>query len=85
MNMRYRTSSNLELWQIASSVAQSEQERVVLIESFVYARPPCAIAAGWPYLFAGVAEVYTIKRDLLDRIKRCPQMQRLCRDSQLVT
>ena len=66
-----------ELWQAASAVAQSEQERVVLIETFAYDLPPRAILARHPELFADATEVYTTKRNLLDRLKRSPEMRRL--------
>lgn len=66
-----------EVWRVAGSAAQSEQERVALVESFVYALPPRAILARHPQLFADATEIYSAKRNLLDRLKRCPEMRRL--------
>ncbi|HEX9373943.1 MAG TPA: sigma-70 family RNA polymerase sigma factor, partial [Roseiflexaceae bacterium] len=54
-----------ELWRIAHSHAQSEQERVVLIESFMYDLRPKAILARHPQLFTSTLEIYAAKRNLL--------------------
>jgi DNA-directed RNA polymerase specialized sigma24 family protein len=66
-----------EVWRIARAIAQTEQERVVLVESYAYDLPPRAILARHPRLFADAAEIYTTKRNLLDRLKRSADMQRL--------
>ena len=69
-----------ELWRVASAVAQTEQERVVLIETYVYDLPPRAILVRYPGLFADATEVYTTKRNMLDRLKRSPEMRQLYQD-----
>jgi hypothetical protein len=66
-----------ELWRVAVDTAQNEQERITLIESFLYILPPRAIFERHPGLFADAGEIYTTKRNLLDRLKRCPEMRRL--------
>jgi hypothetical protein len=66
-----------KLWQIANSVVQNEQERCILIESYAYALPPRAILERHPSLFDNATEIYIIKRNLLERLKNCPQMRRL--------
>jgi DNA-directed RNA polymerase specialized sigma24 family protein len=66
-----------EVWRVAGSATQTEQERVVLTESFVYDLPPRAILARHPALFADADAIYTIKRNLIDRLKRNPEMRRL--------
>jgi DNA-directed RNA polymerase specialized sigma24 family protein len=45
-----------ELWATVGNLIHSEQERVVLLESFVYGQPPRAILARYPGLFANVEE-----------------------------
>jgi len=69
-----------KLWRIANSVVQNEQERHILIESYVYALPPRAILERHPSLFANTTEIYIIKRNLLDRLKHCPEMRQFYRE-----
>src|SRR5262245_25996341 len=69
-----------EFWRIASSLAQTKQERVVLIEGFMYDRRPRAILARHPDLFANATEIYAAKRNLIDRLKRCAELRRLYRE-----
>jgi hypothetical protein len=66
-----------KLWRIANSVARNEQERRILIESYAYALPPRAILERHPSLFATAIDIYIMKRNLLDRLKNCPEMQQL--------
>jgi DNA-directed RNA polymerase specialized sigma24 family protein len=66
-----------ELWQIVNGVVQSEQERVVLVQSMVVGLPPRAILASYPHIFANVDEVYTAKRNLFERLRRCRELRRL--------
>ena len=49
----------------------------MLTESFAYDLPPRAILARHPTLFADVDAIYTIKRNLIERLKRNPDMRRL--------
>src|SRR5689334_938208 len=66
-----------ELWQVATRLAQNEQERAVLIEGFMYDLRPRAILARHPELFAQPSEIYSAKRNLIERLKRCPDLLRL--------
>jgi DNA-directed RNA polymerase specialized sigma24 family protein len=66
-----------ELWRIASSVARTKQERYILIASYVYDLSPRAILSRHPDLFADATEIYSTKRHLLDRLRRCPEMREL--------
>jgi DNA-directed RNA polymerase specialized sigma24 family protein len=66
-----------ELWKIVNGTIQNEQDRVILIESFVYGQPPRAILMRYPQLFADVGEVYSIKRNLFERLKRCAALQEI--------
>src|SRR5262249_10136117 len=63
-----------ELWRIASQLAQSEEERVVLAESYVYVLPPRVILERHPHPFADTTAIYATKRNLLTRLKRCPEL-----------
>lgn len=64
-----------ELWKIVYSIVQSEQERVILIDSFVHGLPPRAILARYPQLFAAIVDVYNTKRNLFERLKRCEELR----------
>ena len=65
------------LWQIISNLAETSQERIVLVESFVLELPPRVILARHPELFTEVANVYFAKRNLLARLQRNPDLQQL--------
>jgi DNA-directed RNA polymerase specialized sigma24 family protein len=69
-----------ELWRIASSVAQTAQERCILVASYLYNLSPQAILERYPDLFANVSQIYAGKRNLLSRLKRYPAIQRLHRE-----
>jgi DNA-directed RNA polymerase specialized sigma24 family protein len=65
------------VWQLADSLTTSEQERVVLRESFVMDLPPRVILERHPQLFADVAAVYRAKRNLLERLERNRELRAL--------
>ena len=69
--------SRAELWRLVNSLVSNEQERTVLVESFVLALPPRAIWARHPDLFPTVMDVYTTKRNLLGRLQRNRDLQEL--------
>jgi hypothetical protein len=58
-----------ELWSLVGGLLNSEQERVVVVESFLFDLPPRTILAGHPELFASIDAVYAAKRNLLTRLK----------------
>jgi DNA-directed RNA polymerase specialized sigma24 family protein len=66
-----------ELWRLVTSIAHDERERIVLHESLALALPPRAIQARHRDLFADVAAVYRTKRNLLNRLQRNRDLQRL--------
>lgn len=66
-----------ELWQLVSSLVETEQERVILFESFALDLPPRTILTRHPQLFASIWEIYGVKRNLLARLQRNPAIQRL--------
>ena len=59
-----------ELWQAVSAEARDEAELLVATLSFVHGLKPRQIHQQCPDRFADVAEVYRIKRNLLDRLRR---------------
>ncbi len=66
-----------ELWLQISRMVANEQERVILIESLVYGRPPREILARNADLFGDIAAVYIAKRNLITRIQRNPDLRAL--------
>jgi hypothetical protein len=68
------------LWKIVFSNVQSEQERVILLETFVYAQPPRAILARYPHLFSSAHDIYNAKRNIFERLKRCSELQHIYQD-----
>jgi DNA-directed RNA polymerase specialized sigma24 family protein len=70
-------SARSTLWQLVERLVTSAQERIVLDESFVLALPPRQIHERHPRLFADVGAVYSVKRNLLNRLTRCHELQEL--------
>ncbi len=69
-----------DLWRLSSSLAETRQERTVLVESFVLELPPRTIMMRHPDLFTDITHVYFAKRNLLARLQRNPELQRLYKD-----
>lgn len=67
--------TKLELWQLINSLIGSDLERIVFTESFVYSLPPREIIARHPAMFADVAAVYCMKRNLTERLQRNPMLR----------
>jgi len=65
------------LWQIMIEEAHSKKEAIVLKLSFLYGLKPAQIYAEHRDLFESVREVYQIKRNCLNRLRRSPAMKRL--------
>jgi hypothetical protein len=68
-------SSCNELWRLVSCVAATTQERTLLHECFVLDLPPRRVLDRHPELFADITAVYTAKRNLLERLKRNPELR----------
>ena len=60
-----------ELWRLVGELTHDEQERIVIVESFVFDLRPRTILARHPELFADIDAVYAAKRNLLARLKGC--------------
>jgi DNA-directed RNA polymerase specialized sigma24 family protein len=74
----------VELWRFVMARTTSAQEQIVLAESFVCDLPPRAIQVRHPDLFANVTMVYTIKRNLLNRLQRDCALRQLADELQAV-
>ena len=64
-----------DLWRHISRMVANEQERIILLENFVYDLPPRDILARHPHLFSDIADVYTAKRNLMTRLQRNPELR----------
>jgi DNA-directed RNA polymerase specialized sigma subunit len=71
-----------EIWRLAEIAVVSEQERVVLRETFVNDLTPRAILRRYPDLFADAHAIYTTKRNLFDRLKRCAELRQVYQEWQ---
>ncbi|MDB4895851.1 MAG: hypothetical protein JWN15_2113 [Firmicutes bacterium] len=64
-----------QLWTIVASHAQTDRERVIIQTALVDGMKPRDIAVRYRGLFGGVQEVYTCKRNLLERLMRDARLQ----------
>jgi hypothetical protein len=68
--------SGRQLWDAIVRELQDEAEQKVAYLSFVRDMKPAEIAARHTALFASVADVYRIKRNIIERLRRNPEIQR---------
>ncbi|HYG60343.1 MAG TPA: hypothetical protein VD902_19915 [Symbiobacteriaceae bacterium] len=59
-----------ELWSSIARHARTDGERVLVVAGLVRGMAPREIASRYPGLFGGVADVYRLKRNLMDRLSR---------------
>lgn len=64
-----------EFWQLVDGLLTSEIERVIVRSSYLLGMKPGDIYAKWAMLFSGVEEVYTLKRSILARLRKCPELR----------
>jgi len=60
----------LRLWEMVTKLTQDEREIIVLRYSFVYDLKPAQIYAAHPDQFESLEELYRVKRNLLNRLRR---------------
>jgi DNA-directed RNA polymerase specialized sigma24 family protein len=66
-----------EVWALISTHITSSQEEIVVRESLILGLPPRTILERHPDLFEDVAEVYRIKRNLFERLRRDDDLREL--------
>jgi hypothetical protein len=64
-----------QLWTAVLNEAQDGAERQVAVLSFARGLKPGEVQARHPHLFATVADVYRVKRNLVERLRRSPQIR----------
>lgn len=61
-----------ECWAMLMGVVRGDRERLVLFQSLVRGETPAHIQQCYPHLFPQVEEVYRLKRNVLERLRRHP-------------
>jgi hypothetical protein len=64
-----------QLWQAVDRQLQDEPERVVAYLSFTRDLKPSEIFERHPSLYGSVADVYRIKRNVIERLRRSPEIR----------
>lgn len=64
-----------QLWQLIANCVTVEPEYTFLVERFVLELPPRVILARHPELFTDINALYAIRRNLLLRLQRMPELQ----------
>src|SRR6185437_15594263 len=65
-----------QLWEAIKRELQDEAEQQVVYLSFARDLKPAEIAERHPHLFAaGVADVYRVKRNVIERLRRSPAIR----------
>lgn len=65
-----------ELWRAIMDEVRDEAERLVATATLANQHAPREVAARYPDHFPTVADVYRVKRNLLDRLRRNPNVRR---------
>jgi hypothetical protein len=72
--------SSRALWDLVARLLPDATERLIAELSFVDDWKPRKIHAIHPDRFETVQDVYRIKRNVIDRLRRCPEVQQLLVD-----
>ena len=64
-----------ELWEVVNGELQDESERLVAYLCFVLDLKPREVYERHPDRYASVADVYRVKRNLLDKLRRSPKIR----------
>jgi RNA polymerase sigma factor (sigma-70 family) len=65
------------LWTVVAACCNDERERLVARLIFVEGIKPRQVAEQFPDLFPDVSDVYRVKRNLLERLRRDPTLRRM--------
>jgi len=66
-----------EFWSYVATQLNSEAERVVVFRSFVLGMKPGDIYNDYQHLFQNVNDVYNVKRNVLGRLSRDPELRQM--------
>jgi DNA-directed RNA polymerase specialized sigma24 family protein len=73
-------SQQQEFWRQINLRLADEKEQAVVFGSFVLAMKPAELQVRYAHLFGDVREVYRVKQNVLDRLRRDPELQILRAD-----
>jgi hypothetical protein len=68
-----------DLWQIIEEELHGEEERIVVYQAYVQGMKPSEICIQYRQYFPTVDDVYRIKRNVLERLRRSRRLQMLIR------
>ena len=71
------------LWQVIQEELNSEEERVLVYLAYVQGMKPSEIRSQYKRLFPSVEDVYRIKRNVLERLRRNRRLQKLFKHQNL--
>ena len=66
-----------EFWSYVDTQLNSEAERVVVFRSYVLGMKPGDIYNDCQHLFQNVNDVYNVKRNVLGRLSRDPELRQM--------
>jgi DNA-directed RNA polymerase specialized sigma24 family protein len=69
-----------EFWRQINRRLADEKEQAVVFGSFVLAMKPAELQVRYAHLFGDVREVYRVKQNVLDRLRRDPELHNLRAD-----
>jgi DNA-directed RNA polymerase specialized sigma24 family protein len=69
--------ARVEFWNQVTALLNSEAERVLVYNSFIMGMKPGAIFEARPDLYESIDEVYTLKRNVLTRLRRSSELKEL--------
>ncbi len=75
----------VQLWAIVDTCCHDDKERIIARNSFVLDLKPSTIIEAYPGLFTDVAEIYTIRRNLKNRLWRSEQLRALVEEGHYAT
>lgn len=68
-----------DLWKVILEEVRNEDERILIYAAYVHGMKPGEISSQHPQLFTSVDDVYRIKRNVLERLRRNRRLQALFR------
>jgi DNA-directed RNA polymerase specialized sigma24 family protein len=69
-------AARVELWETVNRSLRDDRERTVVFLKFVLRLRSAEIQARYPDLFPSITDVYRISRNVLDRLRRSPDMKK---------
>lgn len=65
------------LWQTIRKALQNEQEEIIVKGCYLQGMKPNQVYNAYPTLFGSVQDVYRVKRNLFNRLRRLPELRHL--------